>query len=93
MDRAAAILLGTHRGPLSMQRVVGIVNDHVLPLMMGRMQILCAPDNTPIRWLYVDSQLCFASQQRKIIHGVNEVNERQHPWLEITPLSWKKNQP
>jgi hypothetical protein len=41
MGRAAEVLLGTHRGALAVQRVIGIVNDDVLPLMMGSMQILC----------------------------------------------------
>jgi hypothetical protein len=42
MGRAAAMLLGAYGDLLSVQRVIGVMNDDVLPLMMGSMQILCS---------------------------------------------------
>jgi hypothetical protein len=36
------VLLRTHPGPLTVQRVIGIENDDVSTLVMGSMQILCS---------------------------------------------------
>lgn len=38
------VLLRTHPGPLTMQRVIGIENDYLTTVVMGSMQLLCLAD-------------------------------------------------
>jgi hypothetical protein len=44
MGYAGVVLLRTHHGPLPVQRMVRIVNDNVIALVMGSMQILRSVD-------------------------------------------------
>jgi hypothetical protein len=41
MGLAAMIGLCIYRGPLAVKGVIGIVNDNVLTVMMGSIQVLC----------------------------------------------------
>ena len=40
MRLSNGVLLRTHSGPLTMQRVIGIENDYLTTVVMGSMQIL-----------------------------------------------------
>jgi hypothetical protein len=42
MGLATVMGLCSHSGPLSVERVIGIVDDNVLTVMMGSLQVLCS---------------------------------------------------
>jgi hypothetical protein len=42
MGLAAMMGLCPYRGPLSVERMIGVVDEHVLTVMMGSMQVLCS---------------------------------------------------